>query len=104
MTIDQARNEDSIIDIESYSARNETPPRGAQYRIRVDKGTYVVPGPSITGRQILELSGHTPPEHWRLDQRFRGGATKKVELAESVDLTTAGLERFMTLPLDQTEG
>jgi hypothetical protein len=92
------------IDLEEYATRDEKPPKGKHYRIRVDKTVYVVEGPNISGRQILEISGHVPPEQWRLDERFRGGTTKKVELNDVVDLTTAGLERFMTLPLDQTEG
>jgi hypothetical protein len=98
------QGDETIIDIEAFAARNEKPPKALQYRIRVDKTVYVVPGPTISGRRILEISGHVPPEHWRLDERFRGGATKKIELTEEVDLTTQGIERFMTLPLDQTEG
>lgn len=97
-------SDDDIVDLEAFAARNERPPKASRYRIRVDKTVYVVPGPTITGRKILEISGHSPPEQWRLDRRFRGGTTKKVELNEEVDLTTPGVERFMTLPLDQTEG
>jgi hypothetical protein len=97
-------SDDEVVDVEAFTARNERPPKAAKYRIRVDKTVYVVAGPVTTGRKILEVSGHSPPEQWRLDERFRGGATKKIELAEDVDLTAAGIERFMTLPLDQTEG
>jgi hypothetical protein len=104
MTKQEPELDEDVVDLEVYAARNSNPPKAAKYRIRVDKHVYVVPGPLITGRQILEISGHTPADHWRLDARFRGGATKKVELNEEVDLTTPGLERFMTLPLDQTEG
>lgn len=95
---------DDVIDVEAFAARNERPPRAKQYRIRVDKSVYVIPGPETTGRQVLEVSGHLPPEQWRLDEKLRGGATKKIELDEPVDLSKPGLERFMTLPLDQTEG
>ena len=38
------------------------------------------------------------------DQKFRGGAVHPVGLDETVVFTTPGIERFMTLPLDQTEG
>lgn len=92
------------IDVEQFATRGDVVPDGTRYRIRVDKTVYVVEGPTITGRQILEVSGHVPVEHWRLDERFRGGGTRKIELSEVVDLRTPGLERFMTLPLDQTEG
>lgn len=97
-------SDDEIIDVESFASRGESPPKGTRYRIRVDKSVYVVKGPIILGSEILIVSGHVPPEQWRLDQRFRGGSTKKIELSDVVDLTTPGVERFMTLPLDQTEG
>jgi hypothetical protein len=45
-----------------------------------------------------------PPERYRLDQKLRDGTIKKIELNDVVDLTLPGLERFMTIPLDQTEG
>lgn len=92
------------IDVEFYATKNERAPDGPRYRIRVDKTVYVVEGPLVKGRTILEVSGHVPVAHWRLDQRFRGGVTRKVELDERIDLRAPGLERFMTLPLDQTEG
>jgi hypothetical protein len=92
------------IDVEEYATKDLPTPDSKRYRIRVDRAVYIVDGSLITGRQILEVSGHLPVEHWRLDQRFRGGATKKVELNDVVDLRAKGLERFMTLPLDQTEG
>lgn len=95
----------AVFDLEEYATRGELPPEHAKrFRIRVDRVIYLVDGPHITGRKILEISGHVPPEQWRLDQRFRGGATKKIELNQVVDLRTCAVERFMTLPLDQTEG
>jgi hypothetical protein len=39
-----------------------------------------------------------------ISQKLRGGQTKRIDLDERVDFTTPGVERFMTLPLDQTEG
>jgi len=92
------------IDIEAFARKGERPPKAAKYRIRVDKTVLVVDGPTITGRQILELANRTPPERYRLDQKLRGGETRKIELDTIVDLTTPGLERFMSIPLDQTEG
>ncbi|WP_245631832.1 multiubiquitin domain-containing protein [Alicyclobacillus ferrooxydans] len=93
-----------IIDVEEYAKKGELPPKGMRYRIRVDKEYYVVDVPEVTGRDILLLAGKTPPERFRLDEKLKGGATKKIELTDIVDLTTHGVERFMTLPLDQTEG
>jgi Multiubiquitin len=101
----QPSDQDSeIIDIESFARKGERPPSGNRYRIRVDKTVLVVDGPTITGRGILEVANRTPAERYRLDQKLRGGETRKIELETVVDLTTPGLERFMSIPLDQTEG
>ena len=96
---------DEIIDLEEYAKANKVPPLRCQgYRIRIDKQKYVVTQPAMTGRQLLELAEKTPPEQYRLDQKLSGGQTKKIGLDEKADFTTPGVERFMTLPLDQTEG
>jgi hypothetical protein len=92
------------IDVESYAKSGRTPPAGQQYRIRVDKTQIVVETSTLTGREILTRAGKTPPERYRLDQKLVGGRTEKIGLNQVVDLTTPGVERFMTLPLDQTEG
>lgn len=96
-------NED-VIDVEAYAKAGRTPPKGRRYRIRVDKQLIVVPTETVTGREILRLAGKQPPERFRLDQKLTGGKTVKIELTQVVDLATPGVERFMTLPLDQTEG
>ena len=93
-----------VIDVESYAKSGRNPPAGKQYRIRVDKTLIVVETSTITGREILTRAGKIPPERYRLDQKLHGGRTVKIELDQVVDLTTPGVERFMTLPLDQTEG
>jgi len=52
----------------------------------------------------LTLAGKTPVSSYMITQKLRGGQTHRIELDESADFTTLGVERFMTLPLDQTEG
>lgn len=101
---DNVQQEETVIDLEAYAKEGRKPPKGLVYRIRVDKHHYEVRSSEITGRHILELAGKTPPERFRLDQKMRGGATRKIELLDTVDLTAPGVERFITLPLDQTEG
>jgi hypothetical protein len=59
---------------------------------------------SMTGRQLLVLAGKNPPEKFRIDERLHGGLTKRIGLDEIADFTEHGVERFMTLPLDQTDG
>ena len=97
---------DEIIDIEQYAKESKSVPigNGNGYKIRVDKEKYVVQDHLITGRGILILAGKTPPESYRLDQKMRGGSKQKIELNQTVDLSTPGVERFLTLPLDTTEG
>jgi hypothetical protein len=57
----------------------------------------------MKGREILELAGKTPPDRWMLNQKIKG-QIKAVGLDDEVDFREPGVERFMTLPKDQTEG
>jgi len=93
-----------VIDLEEYAASEKKPPKEKHYRIRIDKAKYVVEVPEMTGRQLLELAEKQPVERWRIDQRFKGGKTKRIGLDETTDFTEIGVERYMTMPLDQTEG
>ena len=73
------------------------------YKIMIDKKEYEAPASHLTGKEILALAGKTPAGY-RLDQKLHGGQVKKIGPDETVDLTAPGLEKFMTLPLDQTDG
>ena len=75
-----------------------------EYHIKIDKQSYEVSTRYITGREILTLAKKIPPEQFELRQKMHGGTTKKIGLDETVDLADPGVERFMTLPLDQQEG
>jgi hypothetical protein len=92
------------VDIEEYAKRGETAPKARRYRIRIDRERYTVTVPELSGRELLKLAGKVPPERFSLTQKFHRGAVKTVGLDETVVFTTPGIERFMTLPLDQTEG
>jgi hypothetical protein len=106
MNSDQQGNNEhvEVIDLELYAKEGKTPPKGTKYRIRIDKDYYEVHVSEMSGSEILTLAGKTPPNRFRLDQKLKGGATKKIELNDIVDFSTPGVERFQTLPLDQTEG
>lgn len=93
-----------IVDIEEYGKRNEQPPRAHKYRIRINKHHYTVHVSHMNGRQLLELAGKTPPERYKLQQKFHGGHVKVIQLDEEVDFTVCGIERFQTFPLTETEG
>jgi hypothetical protein len=94
---------EEIIDIEQFTKEGKNAPKGKKYRIKVDGNTYDVPQ-QLSGRQILETANKLPVERFQLNQKNKGGNVKKIGYDEVVDFTTPGIEKFMTLPLDQTEG
>jgi hypothetical protein len=91
------------VDVEQYVKAGTPVPRAHRYRIRIDRDLFVVTVPSMTGREILAVAGKTP-EQYLLRQRLRGGVVKPVEPDEVVSFVDPGVERFMTLPKDTTEG
>tara|TARA_R110002096_G_scaffold312051_1_gene506320 strand:- start:3703 stop:3990 length:288 start_codon:yes stop_codon:yes gene_type:complete len=91
------------IDLEDFAKEGKQVPKGEKYKIRIDREKYVTEEECLTGKEILILAGKTPYTKYQLNQRSKGSVTK-VEYSEKVDFTTPGIERFMTLPLDQTEG
>jgi hypothetical protein len=91
-------------DLEAAAKTGRAPRPAKRYRLRVDREYFVVSNPIITGREILILAGKVPPERFLLTQKFAGGRAEKLDLDETVDLRRPGVERFMTLPKDQTEG
>jgi Multiubiquitin len=57
-----------------------------------------------TGRAILTLAGLLPAEDYTLWEKLGGQKPRKIGLDERVDLRRPGVEKFKTLPRDQTEG
>ena len=74
------------------------------YKIQVDKREYEIADPTPTGRELLTLAGKLPVEQFGLYLKVGGQQPKRITLDERVDLRNEGVERFVTLPLDQTEG
>ena len=97
-------NAEEYIDIEEYSKKGKNPPKGKKYLIKVDKVLYKVEVESLIGSEILELAGKTPTVRFQLNLKLHGGVVKKVGYDERIEFTEPGIERFMTIPLDQTEG
>lgn len=73
------------------------------YGFRIDKEKYESPLPDLTGRDLLVIAGKKHPERFKLLQKI-GATMKPVGLDEVVHISDKGEERFVTLPLDQTEG
>jgi hypothetical protein len=104
MTNEGNLSNDEYIDIEEYAKAGKQPPKGSKYLIRIDKALYKVTVESLTGREILQLASKVPVERFQLNQKLHGGVVKKIAYDQIVDFTEPGVERFMTIPLDQTDG
>lgn len=102
MNLDKTPKHDDAIDLEEYFAAGKPIPKGKSYSLRLDKEKYNSNDSELTGRRILALAGKTP-ERYLLRQKLRGGV-EAVGADQTVDLTTAGVERFMTIPNTVTDG
>lgn len=74
------------------------------YKIQIDKPFFEIKDPTPSGRELLILAGKVPPEQFAIYRKPKVGPPVRIELNERVDLREPGIERFVTLPLDQTEG
>jgi hypothetical protein len=92
------------IDLEQYAKEGKEVPKGHHYIILVDRQKYTVKEECMTGKDILTLASKVPVERFQLNQRFKGGKVVKVGYDQKVCFTEPGIEKFMTIPLDQTEG
>jgi hypothetical protein len=97
-------NENGIVDVESYAREGKPVPPGHQYMILVDRQKYTVNQECMSGREILTLAGKIPVERFQLNVRIHGGKVEKVGYEQELCFTRPGIEKFMTIPLDQTEG
>ena len=74
------------------------------YKIVVDKQIFDWNQPTITGRQVLELAGKVPVDQYALYLKVPDGQPERVAFDRVFDLRHPGMDKFLTLPLDQTEG
>lgn len=91
------------VEIESYGRENRKLPAARRYVIRIDKKAYTVEQRLISGLELLNLAGKDPARH-KLYQKLHGGQLKEIRPDEQVDLAAQGIERFQTVPLNETEG
>jgi hypothetical protein len=79
--------------------------KAERYKVQIDKSVFETTEPTPTGRALLTLAGKIPPEQFALYEKPQGGGQPiRIALDKHVDLRKPGVERFVTLPLDQTEG
>ena len=102
--MEKDKDQKELIDVEEYFKASKPIPPGKRYLIKVDTKKVEMDKQIVTGKEILEAAGKMPPNRFQLNQKLRGGMVKKIGLDETVDLAEPGVERFMTIPLDQTEG
>jgi hypothetical protein len=74
------------------------------YEIMIDRTPKKVDQECMTGREILALVGKNPVERFQLNVRYRGGKVERVGYDQTICFSDPGIEKFVTLPLDQTEG
>lgn len=86
------------------SAGPAQPAKPRIYKVLIDKAQYDVPEPTPSGRELLSIAGKQPPDQFAIYLKLPGQQPKRIGLDEKVDLRGPGVERFVTLPLDQTEG
>lgn len=73
------------------------------YQVQIDKDLYQTFESQPTATELLALAKKLPTEH-ALYSKQPGEQPKRIPPEQRVDLTQPGVERFVTLPLDQTEG
>jgi len=88
--------------LQAYAKEGKKVPPTGPYKIRINKAFFDYPEPMISGAQILKLAEKDPVKN--AAYQFVHGKPQRVQLGQEVDLTAPGVERFETLPLDQTEG
>jgi hypothetical protein len=93
-----------IIDIHEHCQNNTPVPEDCKYRILIDREPYVVKEMCLTGKEILLLTHKTPPDRFQLRQKFKDGRVVTIKNDQKVCFTDPGIEKFKTIPLDQTEG
>ena len=101
---DEFEVEELVIETFAQEGREGRAPSARRYVIRIDRNTYTVNVSSMLGREILTLAGKVPPEQYKLRLKLHGGTAQTIGLDETVDFRAPGVERFMTLKRDQTEG
>ena len=76
----------------------------SEYKLQIDKDIFSIDHPILTGTELLEIAGKKPTKKFAIYLKVKEGPPQRIGADEKVDLRNPGVERFVTLPLDQTEG
>jgi Multiubiquitin len=71
------------------------------YKIQVDQISHTVNDPIVTAQQLLDLAGKRPSDQFLVYQVLTDGQMEGLRPDETVDLTRAGVERFLTYQSDR---
>lgn len=93
-----------IIDVHEHCQNDQPVPPDCKYKILIDREPYIVDEECLTGKEILLLTHKTPPDRFQLRQKFKDGRVVTIKNDQKVCFTEPGIEKFKTIPLDQTEG
>lgn len=74
------------------------------YTIKVNGKEHHVEAPSMLANEIIALSGQQDPTKHELNQILLDGDSISLEKNDKVHFTDPGIECFITIPLDMTEG
>jgi hypothetical protein len=89
---------------EQSEAKPEHAAKPQVFKIQIDKTLFDTSNPTPTGRDLLMIAGKNPPTQYAIYIKTKGGQPQRIGLDATVDLREPGVDRFVTLPLDQTEG
>ncbi len=76
----------------------------AKFKFKVRNETFEVDKPTVTGREVCEIAGLLPPEQFKLDLKMHGNEYREISLNDVIDLTEPGIEKFVYIARDQSEG
>ena len=90
-----SQGEGEVIDLAAFAEKGIKPPKAKRYQVLVGTHLLVLDEAVVTGRDILLKAGVEHPECQTLYQKLRGCDFEKISLDENVDLTQAGIEKFV---------
>lgn len=102
MESNNPEKEKQVIDLEQAAKKGEKPPKGEKYKYKVDETQYISETETMTGKEIL-IAAEKTVAGFILRQKIKGD-WKTIAPDDVVDFTEPGLEKFKTIPNDQTEG
>jgi len=75
-----------------------------KYKVQIDKQVYELTSKLVTATELLQIAGKNPPSAYAIYRKAKGGQPERLNPDQQIDVSDPGIERFVTLPLDQTEG